>query len=309
MHTDPLGRCLHEALGDVVRGAHDTLRVRPESVSQISLLFRLANTHRFHIAVPGSQLVAGRGIVTLDLDALSGIRGFDPESQTLHVEGGALVSTVEAHLRARGLTLGARSDLDPRQSVSAWLASGAPGARAHADDPVDQLLCGLHVVLADSTELTIRPAPRRAVGPDLIPAVVGGRAALGVIVGAHLVARRDTPRTQRTYRFASRDAAESARAWIRGHGVRPASITLTGDGDSTLLKVSIEGSRGVRDACLTTVARVTTERGGVPCDDATPPAPAPMPAPGPSAIVRALGRALDPANVLGHAPTEGASPT
>jgi len=307
MHADVLGQCLRDALGDVVRGAHDTLRVRPESISQISRLFRLANTHRFHIAVPGSQLVAGRGVVTLDLDALPRIRALDIESQILHVEGGALVSTVECHLRARGLTLGASDVLDPRQSVSDWLASGAPGARAHADDPVDQLVCGLDVVLPDGTELTIRPAPRRAVGPDLVPAFVGGRAALGVIVGAHLVARRDTPRTQITYRFATRDAAESARAWVRGYGVRPASITLTEDSERAILIVSIEGSRGVRDACLATVARVAAERGGIPCNDASPLAPSSTPISGPSAIVRALGRALDPANVLGPARTEGDS--
>ena len=307
MHADPLGDALREALGDAVRGTHDTLRVRPMNIAQISSLFDFARTHTLRIAVPGSTLGTGRGVVALELDALSSIRALDAESQTLHVEGGAGIQAVEAHLRARGLTLGTRGDLDPRVSVSAWLASGAPGARAHADDPVDQLVCGLDVVLADGTLLTIRPAPRRAVGPDLVPAFVGGRAALGVIVGAHLVARRHGPRTRIAYRFASRDAAESARAWIRGHGVRPASTSIIQDGVSSFLTAEIEGARAIREACLATVAQLATERGGVACDAADVPAASPAHIAEPSDVVRALARALDPVNILGHGHSEGAS--
>lgn len=305
MHADPLGDALRDALGDVVRGTHDALRARPVSIAQISRLFAFANTHALRIAVPGGAFSSGRNVVTLDLDALAAIRGLDDESQTLHVDGGALVQSVEAHLRARGLTLGTRDELDPRLSVSEWLAKGAPGARAHADDPVDQLVCGLDVVLADGTPLTIRPAPRRAVGPDLVPAFVGGRACLGVIVGAHLVTRRVTAQTTIAYRFPSRDAAESARAWIRGHGIRPASTTITDDGVHVFLTVRIEGTRALREACLAVVARVVVERGGQRCEAIDVPA---LPSPTvsePSDVVRALARALDPANVLGPSGPEG----
>jgi FAD/FMN-containing dehydrogenase len=305
MHADPLGDALREALGDVIRGTHDALRARPVNVAQVSRLFAFANTHAIRVAVPGGVLKTGRDVVTLDLDALAAVRSLDEESQTLHVDGGALVQSVETHLRARGLTLGMRDELDPRLSVSAWLAKGAPGARAHADDPVDQLVCGLDVVLADGTPLSIRPAPRRAVGPDLVPAFVGGRACLGVIVGAHLVARRVTAQTTSAYRFQSRDAAEGTRAWVRGHGIRPASTTITEDGAQVFLTVRIEGARAVREACLAVVARVVAERGGQPCEAGDVPASPSPTASEPSDIVRALARALDPANVLGPSRSEG----
>jgi alkyldihydroxyacetonephosphate synthase len=240
MHADALGTRLREAFGDAVRGAHDTLRLRATTVAQVARLMTLAREHAFRVAVPGGALIPGPGIVSLDLEGLARFNEVDIASQTVHVEAGALVSSVEAHLRARGLTLGAADPLDPREPVGAWLARGAPGARAHADDPVDQLVCGLEVVLADGTLLAIRPAPRRAVGPDLVPAFVGGRACLGVIVGAHLVARRATPRAEVAYRFATRDAAESARAWIRGHGVRPATTTISQDSLGAALQIARE---------------------------------------------------------------------
>ncbi len=308
MHADALGTRLREAFGDAVRGAHDTLRLRATTVAQVARLMTLAREHAFRVAVPGGALIPGPGIVSLDLEGLARFNEVDVASQTVHVEAGALVSSVEAHLRARGLTLGTTDPLDPREPVGAWLARGAPGARAHADDPVDQLVCGLEIVLADGTLLAIRPAPRRAVGPDLVPAFVGGRACLGVIVGAHLVARRATPRAEVAYRFATRDAAESARAWIRGHGVRPATTTISQDSHGAALQVRLEGSHALREACLATVDRVARERGGVPASVDEAHAPVPSVGAAPSDVVRALARALDPADVLGTRPPHGAPP-
>jgi len=327
--ADRLGAALRDALGERVRGEHDALRVRARTPGDVSSLFRIAAQHGARVAAPGGELTPGVGVVSLDLDALAQIRSLDAESRIVHVEGGALLGAVEAHLRAAGLTLGvatldaatldaatldaatgarhaARAEAraisaaaEARVDVASWLARGAVGARAHADDPVDQLVCGLEVVLADGTLLTIRPAPRRAVGPDLLPSFVGGRACLGVIVGAHLVARSVVPHTDVVYRFAARADAESARAWIRGRGVRPVSTALnTDDGDVTYLQVRVEGHRAIRDASLATVARVALERGGRICEPPVAPRDHASVIAPPSDVVRALARALDPAGIL-----------
>ena len=303
--ADRLGAALREALGERVRGEHDALRVRARTPGDVSALFRIAAQHGARVAAPGGELTPGVGVVSLDLDALAQIRSLDAESRIVHVEGGALLGSVEAHLRAAGLTLGvatldaATLDAATRVDVASWLARGAVGARAHADDPVDQLVCGLEVVIADGTLLTIRPAPRRAVGPDLLPSFVGGRACLGVIVGAHLVARSVVPHTDVVYRFAARADAESARAWIRGRGVRPVSTALnTDDGDVTYLQVRVEGHRAIRDASLATVARVALERGGRICEPPVAPRDHASVIAPPSDVVRALARALDPAGIL-----------
>jgi alkyldihydroxyacetonephosphate synthase len=71
-------------------------------------------------------------------------------------------------------------------NVAAWLAAGAPGARDRWSDPVDQLLAGLDARLTDGRELTIKPAPRRSVGPDLCSLFVGAGARFGTIERAWL---------------------------------------------------------------------------------------------------------------------------
>ena len=302
MSSDALGSALRAALGEAaVRGEHDAIRVRAASVDDVRTVLRLAASLDARVAVPGGDLAPGPGVISLDLDGLARVSSLDVESRTIHVEGGASLGMTEAYLRARGLTLGTvEGAASERSTISAWLAQGAWGARAHADDPVDQLVCGLEVVLADGQLLTIRPAPRRAVGPDLVPSFVGGRACLGVIVGAHLVARGVVPHTDVTYRFATRAAGESARAWVRGRGVRPASTALLYDGPAvTYLLVRVEGRHAMREASLSVVDDIARARGGERCEmpdslrAPTPPQPAP-----PSDTVRALARVLDPAGVL-----------
>jgi len=85
----------------------------------------------------------------------------------------------EHRLRGEGLTLDAQ--LPPGVPLSAWLARGAPGARDRWLDPADQLLAGLDATLHGGRPLSIRPAPRRAVGPDLTALFVGAGTRFGTI--------------------------------------------------------------------------------------------------------------------------------
>jgi alkyldihydroxyacetonephosphate synthase len=96
----------------------------------------------------------------------------DLESLLVHVAGGDRLADVEAALSKDGLTL----DLStiPDLTVAAWLESGAQGARSAWLDPADHLVAGFTANARDHTaSFTIRPAPRRAVGPDLLVLVLG----------------------------------------------------------------------------------------------------------------------------------------
>jgi FAD/FMN-containing dehydrogenase len=208
-----------------------------------------------------------------------------------------LVPTVELELRRRSLTLGIEGPL-PEESVSAWLARGAPGARDHADDPVDQLVAGMEAVLPDGREMDVRPAPRRAVGPDLVGAFVGARAALGIVTGAHLVARPLTDAIELAFRFPSLGAAHATRAWIRGSGVRPASTAVVEADGEIALRLRLDGLPALREASEHLVRRTAAARGGVAIDPAGAPAKkraAELPA---SDIVRRLAARLDRAGAL-----------
>lgn len=104
----------------------------------------------------------------------------DRESLLACIDGARKLDDVERELRAQGLSLDA-SLPSPAPTLAEWLAHGAPGARDHWLDPVDQLLAGLEATLKDGRTLSIRPAPRRAVGPDLTALFVGAHGRFGLI--------------------------------------------------------------------------------------------------------------------------------
>jgi alkyldihydroxyacetonephosphate synthase len=117
----------------------------------------------------------------------------DGESLLAGVEATTELGVVERELERAGLTL----DLAPFPSgtLGDWLARGAPGARDRWLDPADQLLAGLDATLHDGRPLVIRPAPRRAVGPDLTALFVGAGDRFGRIDRAWMrVHRRDATR-------------------------------------------------------------------------------------------------------------------
>lgn len=96
------------------------------------------------------------------------------------------LAEIERELGRRGLTLGLTGSLDMRMTVREWLARGAPCSRDLWEDPVDILVAGLAAELPSGARLEIRPAPRRAVGPDLTALFVGAGERYGKVLDATL---------------------------------------------------------------------------------------------------------------------------
>lgn len=123
----------------------------------------------------------------------SAFESMDATSLLAEVDGATTLDALETELAARGLTL--RVPLDGgrgAKTVAAWIAEGAPGAPNAFFDPADHLLAGADMTLANGDRLTIRPAPRRAVGPDLLALVIGGGGRFATLDRAWLrVHRRD----------------------------------------------------------------------------------------------------------------------
>ncbi|MFW6067348.1 MAG: FAD-binding oxidoreductase [Myxococcota bacterium] len=266
-----------------------TALLLPRSAHEVAVAMQLARRLDGPVIVPGGE--AQEGAVHLDLRRLGEVIAFDDASRLVHVQGGMEVSALEDALRARGLTLG-MTEAAPDVALCEWLAVGAPGSRDHADDPVDQLVAGLEVVLPDGRPLAIRPAPRRAVGPDLTSAQVGARGALGVIIGAHLVVRARRAAQEVAHVFPTREAAESARAWIRGRGVRPAHTRVVDVAEGSVLHVRLEAEGALARASLAVVAKTARERNGVPYPADEVPQPRAADAPPAAPIVHLLGDAL-----------------
>ncbi|WP_437647031.1 FAD-binding protein [Sorangium sp. So ce362] len=111
----------------------------------------------------------------------------DGDSLLVHAAGDARIGEVERALAQRGLTLALDVDAASRElTLDAWIAAGAHGAPDPWSDPVDHLVAGFTARLASGGELAVRPAPRRAVGPDLFALFLGVGGRIGAITSVHL---------------------------------------------------------------------------------------------------------------------------
>jgi alkyldihydroxyacetonephosphate synthase len=134
----------------------------------------------------------------------------DRQSLLARIEGTADLAAAERLLNEEDLTLDVRLPSDA-VSIADWLARGAPGARDPWLDPVDQLVAGFDATLADGRSISVRPAPRRAVGPDLAALFVGAYGRFGRIDRAWVrVHRRGVARPAAPSFEHERDAALSA---------------------------------------------------------------------------------------------------
>ena len=115
----------------------------------------------------------------------------DEISLLFEAEGTQTLDAIERELAPNGLTLGFAPD---SITVAEWIAKGTPGAPSMLVDPADHVLAGLTAKLVDGRTLVIRPAPRRAVGPDLIALFAGGGGHFGVIERAWIRIHRTDAR-------------------------------------------------------------------------------------------------------------------
>jgi alkyldihydroxyacetonephosphate synthase len=126
----------------------------------------------------------------------------DSASRLVHAAGKATLAEVQTALSKNGLAL----DLGPEApsldtTVDAWIARGAPGAPDPWTDPVAHLVAGFSARLRSGTDVEVRRAPRRAVGPDLLALFHGMEGRVGTIESAHLTAhdpRQPKARAQST---------------------------------------------------------------------------------------------------------------
>ncbi len=146
------------------------------------------------------------------------------------VGGAVTLGALERRLASRGLTLDveAASAEAAEIRISEWLARGAPGARDRWLDPVDQLLAGLEATLADGRAMKIRPAPRRAVGPDLTALFLGAGERFGRVDRAWLrVHPRGVPRpVSSPFRLDREPPLSAGEAWLLDR----AEAAIRGDG-------------------------------------------------------------------------------
>jgi len=118
-----------------------------------------------------------------ELDAISGLASLPAGMSVVEAE-----QFLNARAHSSGIELGAMR-AQAAQSLDAWIGAGMPGLPDRYADPVFAPLAGFTAVLGGK-RISIRPAPRRAIGPDLSALLVGARGEFGRVERAHLVVRR-----------------------------------------------------------------------------------------------------------------------
>ncbi len=114
----------------------------------------------------------------------------DHDSLLATFAGSATLAEIEARLSREGLELCLEGDVDRSTTLASWMAAGLPGAQDPWSDPVDHAVAGLEARLPGGERLVVRPAPRRAVGPDLVALVSGARERIALVERATLRVRR-----------------------------------------------------------------------------------------------------------------------
>lgn len=250
----PVDRARH-SLGrsyrDVVRGIHGQLDhvpdavLRPADNSNVAAVLDWCASNRVAV-VPfggGTSVVGGvepnvgeefAGVISLDLERITGLLEVDSTSRAVLVRGGTSGPAFEAALRDHDVTARFYPQSFERSTVGGWIATRAAGhfsmGATHVDDMVESV-----TAVTPSGEWTSRRLPGSGAGPSPDRMLLGSEGSLGVITEAWIrVQPRPTHRWSATY--ATREFATGLRCVqsIAQSGLMSATCRLIDGGEATV---------------------------------------------------------------------------
>src|ERR1700733_1094589 len=161
----------------------------PGSTDQLAQLVRWAARE----GIPLVPFGAGSGVcggilpradaLVVDLKQMARIRAIDREAPLVAVEAGHLGLPLEQTLNRAGFTLGHFPSSILCSTVGGWLAARSAGQCSGAYGKIEDMVAALECVTGSGEIVELR---RRAMGPDLVPLVVGSEGTLAVIASAEL---------------------------------------------------------------------------------------------------------------------------
>jgi FAD/FMN-containing dehydrogenase len=169
--------------------------VRPGSTGEVAAVMRLCTDHRVPVVPQGGNTsmsggatpdASGQAIV-LSLSRMNAIRSIDPIGNTVVVDAGAVLASVQEAARAAGrffpLSLGAEGSC----TIGGNLAANAGGVAVLRYGTMRELTLGLEVVLPDGRVWDgLRALRKDNTGYALRDLFIGSEGTLGIITGAVL---------------------------------------------------------------------------------------------------------------------------
>jgi FAD/FMN-containing dehydrogenase len=171
---------------------HSPLLVRPADTAQVSALMKLCHAANVAVTPQGGNtgLVNGGipyGEVLVAMDRLRAIRQIDAENNSLVVEAGTPLVTVQAAADANRRLFPLSLGSEGTATIGGLLSTNAGGVAVLRYGMMRDLVLGLEVVLADGSVLnSLRGLRKDNTGYDLKHLFIGAEGTLGLITAACL---------------------------------------------------------------------------------------------------------------------------
>ncbi|MFC7492647.1 MULTISPECIES: FAD-binding oxidoreductase [unclassified Nocardioides] len=198
-HTDDVAPYVADWTGRF-RGAAVAV-VRPADTEQVAAVVRICAEVGVAVVPQGGNtgLAGGAtpqgGEVVLSLERMRRVRAVDPVADTITVEAGVVLHTVQEAAREEGrlfpLSLGSEGSC----TIGGTIATNAGGTSVLRYGMMRDLVLGLEVVLADGRVWDgLRPLRKDNTGYDLKQLFIGSEGTLGIVTAAVLRLLPATPR-------------------------------------------------------------------------------------------------------------------
>jgi alkyldihydroxyacetonephosphate synthase len=178
----------------VAAPAHGVL-IRPRTTEAVAEVLAFATENAVSIAPfgAGSNVTGAfsdEATIVLSLENMAAIVDLDHESHVVTVEAGLNGGALEEWLEGEGLTLGHYPQSLCVSTVGGWVATRATGTYSAYYGGIEQLVCGLTLVLPSGEVVDVPARARPAGGLDLVPLTCGSEGSFGVITQVSLAVHR-----------------------------------------------------------------------------------------------------------------------
>jgi glycolate oxidase FAD binding subunit len=185
------GQVRSTGAGDAVLGMQPLVVVEPDSAETLAALLAFADGAGLKVLPRGGGTHAGMGFppsggeIVLSLAALNSIIEHAPHDQTVTVQAGLPLATLQAHLATTGQWLALDPPLRPGATVGGLIATALAGSRRLRYGGVRDQILGVQVALADGTIARGGgKVVKNVAGYDLPKLFTGSLGTLGVILSA-----------------------------------------------------------------------------------------------------------------------------
>ena len=177
--------------GDAVLGVQPLVVAEPASAETLAALLAFADGEGLAVLPRGGGTQMGmgfppqRGEIVLSLEALNHIIEHAPHDQTVTVEAGFPLATLQEHLAQTGQWLALDPPLRPGATVGGLIATALAGPRRLRYGGVRDQILGVQVALADGTLARGGgKVVKNVAGYDLPKLFTGALGTLGVVLSA-----------------------------------------------------------------------------------------------------------------------------